>query len=579
MSLHYEPGHSAASFVDLISNATVLSGMALNADAGRVLSGTGTFPRRCLPAVLHESAHHYCFAMPVGHALSACFLEAIRTHLADAASDERDDHMAEALIRYDIVTAALRPLAEGIALYTEFDAAPGASAASISPPLSDVVALFGDALPPAWQGQPIAKVLGALLESARLSGDTIKRREVVLSQALIDDADGYLTGYWLVKNWRWHLIDSLEADALYDTDFYLQFIANYFYGDQQLAAMILDFDHYRIANLAGLAAGQEDFADAFLQYFQRRLRYLLLELQRADIDRIENVLASTSGYSFDEVQIALPGRVATSGAEIGEAIEALAGRFNEVEPPVLGSALVHILNSRRWIAYASFQASVRVLDNGRFVLGEGEHEYDRTMPVMGGVLQAPQVLPGEGDGVFELVSDRGEARPRFRRFVWRGTELLAAIGELAPDDPQSYLVLNHADASLPIFSTSYTRELVIKLSAEMRAAFDEMSVGPVVAADCLAQMRDLRAGIYAKHLAPFVFKNGAEVARGDLRLPLPVLCDGHVAALRIAAATGIVDGGLLAVGAAPLTSAQADVLAACPLQLVIRRGNLAAFRF
>jgi hypothetical protein len=581
MSLHFSPGSSSASFVELVGNSAVLSGTKLSRDAADIFVHQGAFPIDCLPAALHESTHHYCFSMPVGQALSACFLEAVRTNLAGPCSDERDDHLAEALIRYDLVTEAMRPIAEGIALYAEFDASPGDSRSSISPPLSDALALFSRSLPDDFlRNESVGRATDFLLFKARLTGSTTARRETLLSRPLLDDDDGYLTGYWLAKNWRLHLIDRLGSDALLDTDFYLQFIANFFYGDLTLANMILDFDNYGVRNLNGLEEGQEDFVNAFLIHFQKRLRHLLLGIEGSDVDRLETALSSTSGYSFDDVQIVVPGDPVATFDGHAKAVQGLGQKFVEIQRGGIGAKMVHLLNGRDWLAYASFETSVRVNEYNRFILGEGENDADESIPVVAGPVLTVGLETGQGTGVIELLRHRTGGPAEMHRLIWRGLERVAVLTDLAalsnPTVQRAAQLL--ADPSLPQYSSATVRQMVKGLTDSVRAEMNGMTAAPIVAEDCRTQLMQIRGDIFAGHLAVFVRKDGQPPSDSQLREPLPMLCGNSTAALRVAAAAGFHRGGMLPTPSDFFSPEEENALLTCSVELAVRRGNLICFR-
>lgn len=580
MSLHFSPGSDSASFVELVGNATVVAGTKLTRDCAEIFVEPGAFPIHCLPATLHESTHHYCFSMPVGQALSACFFEAVRTHLGDAKGDERDDHLAEALIRYDMVTEAMRPIAEGIALYAEFDAVPGDSRASISPPLSDAFALFSKSVPEQFpSSESLVARIDFLLFNARLSGSTIERRETLLSGSLLDDKDGYLTGYWLVKNWRLLLLDRLRCVSILDTDFYLQFISNYFYGDLTLAKMLVDFDRYRIRNLSGLKSGQEDFVNAFLIYFQKRLRYLLVNLQKVDVDRVEAALSSTSGYSFDDLQIKTSGDPSGNFDAHHQTIRKMGEKFVEIEKGGVGAAMVHVLNSRGWISYASFLTSVRVNEHNRFLLGEGEHDYDSTVPVFAGPVLTPNVKPGRGEGVVELVRNRAGKPHELHRLIWRGTERIALITDFsALSEPGQLKTQSLSDPNLPQYSSATIRKIVTAFTKSLRAEMSSLEVGPIVAEDCREQLKGIRANIFAAHLGASVRLDGKVPSDEELRKSLPKLCGNVTAGLRAAAAVGFINGGMVPVPSSLVTKEQEDAILNCRVQLAYPRAGHLFFR-
>nr|WP_145545235.1 hypothetical protein [Variovorax boronicumulans] len=579
MSLHFSPGSDSASFVELVGNATVVAGTKLTRDCAEVFFYPGAFPIQCLPATLHESTHHYCFSMPVGQALSACFFEAVRTQISDPKSDVRDDHLAEALIRYDIVTEVMRPIAEGIALYAEFDAEPGDSRASISPPLSDALSLFSKSVPAhIAQSEGNVARLSFLLFKARMNGSTVARRETLLSGSLIDDNDGYLTGYWLVKNWRLLLLDRLRCVAILDTDFYLQFISNFFYGDLTLARMLLDFDRYNIHNLSGSNHGKEDFINAFLMHFQMRLRYLLVELQKSDIDRMEATLSSTSGYDFDDVQAPCPRDPSVSFRAHNERMIGMGDKFVEIEQGGIGAAMVHVINSRSWISYASFQTSVRVNEHNRFILGEGEHEHDSTMPVLAGQVQARNVKQGRGEGVVELVRNRSGTPNDFHRMIWRGTQMIALLPDYSKLQSGQSDNKIPDDKGFPRFSSANIRKIVTTVTKSVRAEMKTLDVGNFVAEDCRQQIKGIRASVLAAHLGVSIRRSGQVPSDEELRQPLPKLCESSTAGLRAAAAVGFVNRGMIKIPSNLITEEQENAILSCDVQLAYRNGDYLFFR-
>jgi len=584
MSLHFSPGSNSASFVELVGNVAVLSGTKLSKDIADIFLHIGKFPIECLPAVLHESTHNYCFHMPVGHALSVCFLEAVRSCLADPSGNARDDHFAEALIRYDLVTEAMRPIAEGIALYAEFDACPGDSRASISPPLSDLLPLFGGSLPDDFLiNRKAGSAIDFLLYMARLTGSTTARRETLLAMPFLDDDDGYLTGYWLIKNWRLHLIDQLGSKALFDTDFYLQFIANYFYGDLTLASMIVDFDKYRFGNLNYVKDGQEDFANAFLTHFQKRLTHLVQGINGSDVDRIETALSSTSGYSFDDVQIIAPCDVGCTFGQYDHAYQKLWLRIVNVEWKGLGAAMGHLLNMRDWIAYASFETSIRINEDSRFFVGEGEHACDKDFPVIAGNVQAVGLEPGLRAGAIELVRHRSDGSLKMHRLIWRGAERVAVLLDFNDINQEEASIaasrIDVEDARLPPFSSVAIRHLVNGLTKLVRSEMAALSVATFVAEDCKSQLKEIRSEIFAMHLEIFVSKSGQPLSASQLREPLLQLCENNVIALRAIAAAGFYNGGMLLMPTDVLSAEQVKALENCPVELIFRRGEVICFRF
>src|SRR5437879_12139926 len=64
------------SFIDPVSNVTLLSSVDLEAHLGSLIELD--LPRSCLPAFLHEATHHWSFFSPVGVAMALLKLRARR---------------------------------------------------------------------------------------------------------------------------------------------------------------------------------------------------------------------------------------------------------------------------------------------------------------------------------------------------------------------------------------------------------------------------------------------------------------------------------------------------------------------
>src|SRR5437667_214835 len=124
--LHRSPA-GGRSFTDPVTNWTLISGV----DLDRHLAGmmqAGRYPID----FLHELVHHWCFHTPVGLALALLQLRARRR--AVLLAGEQDNHLGfdtwdvlDDTVRYETAITLMRPLAEGLALYAEFDALPGDS--------------------------------------------------------------------------------------------------------------------------------------------------------------------------------------------------------------------------------------------------------------------------------------------------------------------------------------------------------------------------------------------------------------------------------------------------------------------
>lgn len=272
-AIHCSLGERA--FTDLITNATQFSGISLEDDIRRILS-VGGFPLESLPTVLHESTHHWCFMTPVMCTLA--FLDTRSRMRAIEWAVTGDDSIAAAAfddrLRHEAATAALRPLAEGLAQFFEYDVMPYPQTPVVSPPMLWANAFFGDVRDPegSW-GNTLRRALG----SARL-GDALVRRKTNLLLQPLDCASGggYLPGYLTVKN-LWMLFRRKHS-AFYDADLCAMLIRRYFYGDYGLVNYILDTRLSGPQWLAGLID---------------QIGYRLDSLIKVDLPKAEKVLIET----------------------------------------------------------------------------------------------------------------------------------------------------------------------------------------------------------------------------------------------------------------------------------------------
>jgi hypothetical protein len=196
-------GLEGRSSTNPLTNTTVLSSVDLVEDLPSLLQGA--LPARALPAFIHEATHHWCFLSAVGQALTLLALRARRRAILNGIAMARGqirpfarDEVLDAAIRVDVFMELHRALAEGLALFAEFDAQPG-SAEIISPVMLLVGRVFcrdrastaEDLLGPA---------VCDLLAATRQSQYLMKRKANVFVSPLTCDGAAYLPGYLFVKN-------------------------------------------------------------------------------------------------------------------------------------------------------------------------------------------------------------------------------------------------------------------------------------------------------------------------------------------------------------------------------------------
>jgi hypothetical protein len=261
-------------YTDRLSNA--IANTTVDPLAAREWLASGSMPVEHLNVVLHETAHFSAFNTPVGLAMAAL----TASHTLSPASFLMDQAAAAGPSQGAILTAILdpylTPLAEGLAVFAEFDVLPGSSAViSTVCSASAVLAGRGRLLEEARAGRvcSISDAVALALRESRISHDTLVRKEELYRRPL-DLTDGYLLGYlWIKALW---LILKSRCAAFSDTDFFLSFVTDYFFYDFKLASLL------SVTMLDGLTSGQmEIYSKAIGAYiFGERLDDLVSDVQK-----------------------------------------------------------------------------------------------------------------------------------------------------------------------------------------------------------------------------------------------------------------------------------------------------------
>lgn len=285
------------SWTDLASNVTHLGGVRL-ADHLDALLTPGKGPKSILLGCLHELTHHWCFLSSVGVTITA-----LTSRMAGAIVGGENRH--EELVLRDLVacrtaTALMRPMAEGLALFAEFDinsirspifSRPLAMAASlfsgkapsVRNPLAEDGNFFARDIP---DGLAESLPLVAELRTARLSETGIRRKVNVLATKGDQDLDGYLLGYLGVKG-MWRMLRQQCGRLYSETDLAFAFLRNFFFEDRHLVEILITSREER----------PEDLADRILKHIRGR-KDQLADVTEADIDAFEShVLSGTPNQS------------------------------------------------------------------------------------------------------------------------------------------------------------------------------------------------------------------------------------------------------------------------------------------
>ena len=198
--LYYALGDKLSD-TDPISNSVLISGLDFAQHAGRLLL-PGQYPVQCLNSYVHESMHHICFRSPVGNAIAYLynrgFQRAVDHILLGAGSDHDDFDVLDDIVRVETILRIMRPLAEGIALFGEFDAYPGDSK-SLSPVFRNAAVAFASMVPNR-EDLKVDQLLREVLIRGRSRLEMRQRKENLLLQGFTTRNGGYLPGYFMIKN-------------------------------------------------------------------------------------------------------------------------------------------------------------------------------------------------------------------------------------------------------------------------------------------------------------------------------------------------------------------------------------------
>jgi len=407
--LHCSHG-SDRSWTDPVTNWTLISGVKLDRDLSGMLQ-MGKYPMRLLSPFIHELVHHWCFHSPVGLTLAHMQLRARREALLLANDEPREGSRLDAVFdlledvgRYESAVTLMRPLAEGIALFAEFDLLPGSSTAASL--VSQWVAHSFETPP---HGNEIAgsdDYLGTILFRHRLSQACGDRKSNLLADKFTCESGGYLPGYLLVKGLWFTLVFEKGCHRFLDKDLYLIFLRSFFYEDLGLVATLLDDDVREMEAIQNIAI-----------HFQGRFM-AIIETTVSDVEAFENFISAKSPASRMELhdvyglgtnpQLMELGKnrldKLTSGLEFSGEPESLQEKLKRQDQWTLAQ--------RDLMCVGSFRDHVRVNGSGRVLVGKfaGGDDAGFSIPVIA-VGALDDIPPTEGEGLVEFfISPSGMYR-------------------------------------------------------------------------------------------------------------------------------------------------------------------------
>jgi hypothetical protein len=432
--------------VDLLTNlATIAPDHFL--DEFEQWLGCGTAPPDRLPAFLHEATHHWCFYTPVGSALALLGLRIRRQllRLAVAAGDQSDAALLQALnrkpkvrelllkrtqgdasdaallgalrdnpvlerillrskdddlaarllddlVRFNTGVTILRPLAEGLATFAEFDVSSKFGSRVISPVLRWLDLLYEK--PHHYLGaleQPLASVIvdcvrHKVVQALRENCVTPNRKVRVLTQPFSTNAQGYLNGYLTVKS-LWRTLGGATLRAVNETDLSLMYLRSFFYDDPALVKALL------------LPKRNPDRSgEAIINRVNERM-WQLGEVAKADLDAFEQAVLTSPEVNGGKMT-AWPGLMQEETL-VAEARDLIEDILHEVidEAGVTGATFgrysQELMVRRTLFNFGSATVEVRVTAGEVSVLRHGQ--------LVLNLPSFPETKDGEGCGEVEVM--------------------------------------------------------------------------------------------------------------------------------------------------------------------------------
>jgi hypothetical protein len=240
------------SWTDLLSNRTMVRGYWRPKEV--FSAALGIYPNYAFPQFLHELTHHWCFQSPVGLAIALLQLEAAAIMVRGELSQADRDRARDCIFRACAATTLLRPIAEGMALFGEFDLMVTSHGEVASAPVLAISSMFrsdvritfhhsassSKGVDEATQNRlRAASILAAPFYGLRTSPRLLDRKSSLLSSALSIDGDAYLLGYLIIKS-MW--VSSFSRFwRMFDTDLFQTVLRGFLFGDSWLALKLLDY--------------------------------------------------------------------------------------------------------------------------------------------------------------------------------------------------------------------------------------------------------------------------------------------------------------------------------------------------
>ena len=348
----------------------------------------GPWPAHTIQPFIHELTHHWCFHSPVGAALALLRFRTIRRLTAGGTVARDDDRLFDEMLTVDTVLDLFRPLAEGLALFAEYDMSPGSSGTVTTPLTWASVALSPYADLPDLSNPEQARAFRIRLNNLRLTSDSIERKLAFLSQPVTTLEQAYFDGYLLVKRLYADLTTAVPAFA--DSDLFLSYLRAFFFDDYGTVAILADAR-------TDVFQRQRDL----IEYFSGRFATLYDPGLAGDVHSFE---------AAHDRPARLTGHVEANGLRMRadrlqagrDALDSLVSELDD--DPVLPARerqvrdLQRVWLSRRSLAYVAVEPAIVKVRNG--MMSVWPDPIDHEFPLMAG----PALVTGERP---EGSTDRG----------------------------------------------------------------------------------------------------------------------------------------------------------------------------
>jgi hypothetical protein len=373
--------------------------------------------------------------------------------LVESGDEELEELLFDDLVRFETALTLLRPLAEGLATFAEFDAIPKIRSQTVSNVMRWASVLYMD---PAEVAADMSRLpaqfaidAGLSQALARLRRDvtTLNRKSSVLLRPFAA-ADAYLVGYLTVKS-LWRSVARNCFRIANETDLFLMYSIGFFYCDLEFVRVLLDRD----------SRGRKA-ASAIVNYIARRFDQLL-QMTEADIDAYEQAALKEEPMVGIGVSVA---DAAKGQSALDQLLKDLISSDDKSFPFYAGKVVAR----RQFMNLGSLDGEVTVSGSGVVELRAGD-------VVLYAAQAQRQVAPGSSPGTLELIfSMQGRSISR-AIVVSRGDEMVSCdiIG------PQS-----QADVTRRAVEITFNRrEAALKLERMFTEALTSLMDGRWMAYD------------------------------------------------------------------------------------------------